>query len=76
MDDIFDFSAAPHLPYSLRSKRDEPLRPDLALSTIFNAIEASNIAVLARDGEIYVEACEPMPPPSVPGDQIEPFVLG
>lgn len=59
MDPIFDFSAAPHIPLSLRETSASSLRPELLLSELSNASpQHGNIVVLERNGELYIEfAC-------------------
>lgn len=56
MDQIFDFSAAPHLPYSLRDQSQANVRPELALASLTDATKVgANVIVLERNGEIYIE---------------------
>lgn len=55
MDPIFDFSAAPHLPYSMREQSQANVRPELALASLTDATKISgNVIVLERNGEIYI----------------------
>lgn len=56
MDPIFDFSAAPHLPYSLREQLQASVRPELALGALSDiALIGGNVVVLERNGELYIE---------------------
>ena len=56
MDPIFDFSAAPHLPYSLRDQLQASVRPELALVSLSDTSTiGGNIIVLERNGELYIE---------------------
>ncbi|MEQ1671221.1 MAG: hypothetical protein ABL893_10220 [Hyphomicrobium sp.] len=59
MDPIFDFSAAPHLPPSLRNAADASPRPELLLSALSAALpQTANAVVMERNGELYIEfAC-------------------
>lgn len=75
MEPIFDFSAAPHLPYSLRQTEDGQRRPDVALSSLLNAGDDGDVVILARGGEIYIAFAEPAAA-SFAGDQVNPLVFG
>lgn len=56
MDPIFDFSAAPHLPYSLREQSQASVRPELALVSLSDITTiGGNVIVLERNGELYIE---------------------
>lgn len=56
MDPIFDFSAAPHLPYSLREQDQAAVRPEVALTALTaNTISGGNVIVFERNGELYIE---------------------
>lgn len=56
MDQIFDFSAAPHLPYSLRDHNDASVRPEVALVSLnVDTTIGGNVIVLERNGELYIE---------------------
>lgn len=56
MDPIFDFSAAPHLPYSLREQLQAAVRPELALGALSDiTLIGGNVVVLERNGELYIE---------------------
>lgn len=56
MDPIFDFSAAPHLPYSLREQPGSTVRPELALASLTGSTNiGGNVIVLERNGELYIE---------------------
>jgi hypothetical protein len=56
MDQIFDFSAAPHLPVSLRTLTAAMSRPERILSTLTNAtLSGCKIPVLERNGEACIE---------------------
>lgn len=56
MDPISDFSAAPHLPVSLRDVAATSSRPELVLSALTSAsISGGNVVILERNGEIYIE---------------------
>ena len=56
MDPVFDFSAAPHLPYSLREQSQANIRPELALVSLTDVAKVGgNVIVLERNGEIYIE---------------------
>lgn len=55
MDPIIDFSAAPHLPYSLREQA-QAVRPELALVSLSDMTKIGrNVIVLERNGELYIE---------------------
>lgn len=56
MDPIIDFSAAPHLPYSLREQSQTNVRPELALASLTDVAKVGgNVIVLERNGEIFIE---------------------
>ncbi|HPG88221.1 MAG TPA: hypothetical protein PLD46_01100 [Hyphomicrobium sp.] len=56
MEPIFDFSAAPHLPYSLRDHAQNSDRPDLALGSLTSVSQlGGSVIVLERNGELYIE---------------------
>lgn len=56
MDPIFDFSAAPHLPLSLRERVNGGARPELLLASLTDASTiGGNVIVLERNGELYIE---------------------
>lgn len=56
MDPIFDFSAAPHIPLSLREPAGTRLRPELVLSALSGASSHSGkVIVLEHNGELYIE---------------------
>lgn len=55
MDPIFDFSAAPHLPFSLRDRAHDSARPDLALASLTSISQlGGSVIVLERNGELYI----------------------
>lgn len=76
MDPIFDFSAAPHLPYSLREAQEKATRPEIAITAFFNDGADRSIVVVARNGEIYVDFGDGTPAPSAAGNQVDPLVFG
>jgi hypothetical protein len=56
MDPIFDFSAAPHLPLSLRAAPTPELRPECLLCALSDASsQGADVLVLERNGEIFVD---------------------
>ena len=59
MDPIFDFSAAPHLPFSLRDKTHDALRPELALAALSSVSQiGGKVVVLERNGELFIAVAE------------------
>ncbi len=54
MDPIFDFSAAPHLPLSLRQDAHAPVRPEHLLNALAGSIPAESVRVLEHKGELYI----------------------
>ena len=56
MDPIFDFSAAPHLPLSLRTARTPDLRPECLLCALMDvSSKDADVRVMERNGEIFIE---------------------
>jgi hypothetical protein len=56
MDAIFDFSAAPHLPLSLRQESSIPARPEVCLLVLSEALsQSASFHISERNGEIFVE---------------------
>lgn len=56
MDPISDFSAAPHLPLSLRDRASTSVRPELVLTSLnASSHQRGAVAILERNGEIYIE---------------------
>ena len=56
METVFDFSAAPHMPLSLRQEDATAVRPEICLSVLSGALaQTAAIRVSERDGEIFVE---------------------
>lgn len=55
MDPIFDFSAAPHLPLSLRERAKAAMRPELLLASLTDASTiGGHVIALKRNGELYI----------------------
>jgi hypothetical protein len=55
MDPISDFSAAPHLPLSLRELASSTVRPELALMSLTaSSQQGRNVVVMEHNGEIYI----------------------
>ncbi len=58
MDTIFDLSAAPHLPPSLRTSAPAP-RPEFVLQALTQCAQASlKLNVYEFKGEIYISMAE------------------
>jgi hypothetical protein len=56
VDPIFDFSAAPHLPLSLRVGPMPLGRPDCLLCALMDAsTSGADVRVMEQDGEIFIE---------------------
>lgn len=56
METVFDFSAAPHLPLSLRQADATVVRPEVCLSLLSSALaQAAAIRISERNGEIFIE---------------------
>jgi hypothetical protein len=56
MDAIFDFSAAPHLPLSLRSGTAANLRPEFLVAALNGESHAhEHLHIREQDGEIFIE---------------------
>lgn len=59
METIFDFSAAPHLPLSLRHDASQPVRPEFLLRILAGtSVVAAAVRVFERDGEIFIDIAE------------------
>jgi hypothetical protein len=55
MEPLFELSAAPHLPPSLRKPLDIAVRPEVALSSLtILAIGNPSPQFIERNGELYV----------------------
>lgn len=56
MDTIFDLSAAPHLPLSLRTATPPAIRPEFVLLALTDAARSSlKLRVYEYKGEIYID---------------------
>jgi hypothetical protein len=56
METVFDFSAAPHLPHSLRLDGATVVRPEFCLSVLSGAIaQTAAIRISEKNGEIFIE---------------------
>jgi hypothetical protein len=56
METVFDFSAAPHLPLSLRQEEAPAVRPEACLSVLSAALaQTAALRISERNGEIFIE---------------------
>jgi hypothetical protein len=59
METVFDFSAAPHLPLSLRQDIPDVVRPEVCLSVLSGALaQTAAIRISERNGEIFIEVSD------------------
>lgn len=59
MDVVFDFSAAPHLPLSLRTAPLPTPRPEFVLLALTHAAQsAAKLNVYEYRGEIYIDLAD------------------
>lgn len=57
MEPIFEFSAAPHLPHTLRLQNGQPApRPENVLGGLLSG--AKHLRVFEHKGEIYIDFAE------------------
>ncbi len=55
MNPIFEFSAAPHMPYMLRTARTPDMRPEAFVSALMVAAEdRGDVQITERNGEIFI----------------------
>ena len=55
MNPIYEISAAPHMPYALRTGSAATLRPEALVSVLMLAVEGhDDVRITERDGELFI----------------------
>ncbi len=54
MNPIFELSAAPHMPFALKTAQTVVVRPEAIVTALLAAAGGGDVAITERDGEIFI----------------------